>query len=89
MSKKYNSSFYVYQLKNGAFFKHGKRGSFSVAHKPYTAKELSTLEVANAANFQQVSKDMLASNEPPYDAPFMTGGKWLKVRVTKTFHFEG
>lgn len=85
MNQTKTESFYVYQLKDGTFYKRGNRGSFSLANKPYTRKELTTKQIAFAERFTELNPHVLAENIRPYDASFMTGGKWVKVTATTNY----
>jgi len=85
MNQTKTESFYVYQLKDGTFYKGGKRGSFSLAANPYTRKELTTKQMALAERFAQLQPHVLESNMSPYDTSFMMGGKWVKVTATTNY----
>lgn len=73
---------WAYRLKNGDFFKAGNRGSFSLASKPYSRKELTTKNLSYATFFHK------PLGESPYLENFMMGGKWIKVTITSIYEWE-
>lgn len=80
--KEYNETThgFSFRLKNGDFYRECKnRGSWSPAtRKQVTVKNLAVATLFFTPDFSQ----------PPYDMPYMQGGKWIKVQRKTTINWE-
>ncbi len=72
---------WVYQIKNGKFYKRGERSSWLLGSKPYKEKDITTSSVAKASLFDA------PSNGPPDLLKFMEDGQWIPVKIIKSYNW--